>query len=93
MKYRQRGYLENQAEALRLAEAFIASRRLSTWVCDYYCNSPEPATESPGFDRRRPVVKWIVWVKPGPPEGGVIDGGDSWLLVDLENQEVSWLDS
>ena len=46
--------------------------------------------ESQGFDRRKPIVKWSVRVKAKPRDGGIIDGGDRIVLVDIETKEAHW---
>jgi hypothetical protein len=90
MKYRRHGFEEARAEALQIANAFVASeiREGSMWTME--CSEPEPDQGGPGFDRRKPIVKWRVWVRPTPLDGGTIDGGDGWLLVDIERREARW---
>src|SRR5262245_5524538 len=90
MKFSRRGFEEARAEALRIAEAFVASeaREGSRWSME--CSEPEPDQDAPGFDRRKPIVKWVVWARPKSKEGHTIDGGDGWLLVDIETKEARW---
>jgi hypothetical protein len=90
MKYRRRGFEEAKAEALRIAEAFVAAGAAEGDRWGSECSPPKPDQEAPGFDRRKPVTRWIVWVRPVPPVGCVIDGGDAWVLVDLESKEARW---
>jgi hypothetical protein len=45
---------------------------------------------SQGFDRRKPIVKWSMLVKAKPRDGGIIDGGDSIVLVHIETKEAHW---
>jgi hypothetical protein len=90
MKYRRHGFDEARAEALQIAEAFVASkiREGSMWTME--CGEPEPDQGAPGFDRRKPIVKWSVWVRPKHLKGQTIDGGDGWVLVDIETKEARW---
>jgi len=112
MKFRRRGYEEAEAEALRIAEAFVAADppkvqafvtmdaskvqafdatdAAKRWYVGWRCGRPEPNQSAAGFDRRKPVVKWKVWVRPIPQVGCTIDGGDGFLLVDIETKEARW---
>jgi hypothetical protein len=90
MKYRRRGFEEARAEALRIAEEFIAvtAPKRAGWAWEVA--PPEPDELAPNFDRRKPIVKWLVWIKLTSLDGGGMDGGDAWVLVDLETKEARW---
>jgi hypothetical protein len=90
MKYRRHGFEEARAEALQIAEAFVASeaRECSRWVTQ--CGQPEPDQAAPGFDRRKSIVAWKVWTKSIPADGGTFDGGDGCVLVDVETKQARW---
>jgi hypothetical protein len=92
MKYTTRGYEEAEAEALRIAETFVAvdAPKGSWWAWE--CSQPEPDQDAPGFNRRMPIVKWRVWVRPKPTDGSTIDGGDGYVLVDIHTKEAHWSD-
>jgi hypothetical protein len=91
MKYKRHRFEEARAEALQIAEAFVASEACesSRWVMQ--CGQLEPDQAAPGFDRRKPVVGWKVWVKPVPTDGSTIDGGNAYVLVDVETKRARWL--
>ncbi len=90
MKFRRRGFEEAKAEALRIAEAFVAAGLKEGDPWGWECSQPEPDGDALGFDRRKSVTRWIIWVRPKPPVGHVIDGGDGWVLVDLESKGARW---
>ncbi|MCE9560864.1 MAG: hypothetical protein K8U57_02305 [Planctomycetes bacterium] len=76
---------EAQAEAVRRAEAFVADRA----DCDEWrLRMAFPNTLlSPSQASKHPVA-WFVLFAPVPPEGGVIDGGEMCVAVDLESGSV-----
>ena len=92
MKYRREGFEEARAEALRIAETFVAAEARAGRGWAMKCERPEPDEGARGFDRRKPIAGWKVWVRPVPPEGVVIDGGDGYVLVDLESKQARWSD-
>jgi hypothetical protein len=92
MKFRRRGYAEAEAEALRIATAFLAAKVRSPDDWSRECATPSPDESIEGFDRRKPIVRWTVWVRPKPPDGCSIDGGGGFLVVDIETKEARWSD-
>ncbi len=74
-----------QAEAIRRAEAFVTDRpdrdelRLSGAI---------PNTLVPPSQASKHPVAWFVLFAPVPPDGGVIDGGELCVAVDLESGSV-----
>ena len=76
---------EAQAEATRRAEAFVADRpdRDEFRLRGAYADSLVP----PSAASKHPVA-WIVVFAPVPPEGGVIDGGELLVAVDLKHGTV-----
>jgi len=73
------------AEAIRRAEGFVADRpdRDSWRFRKAFPNTlvpPSPASKHP--------VSWLVLFAPVPPDGGVIDGGELFVAVDLESGSV-----
>jgi hypothetical protein len=78
MNYRRHGYEEAEAEARRIAEAFVKSEVRDGGRWSMECGQPEPDQEAPGFDRRKRVIRWRVFVRPIPKDGSVIDGGEGY---------------
>lgn len=76
---------EMQAEATRRAEAFVAGRPDRD---DWRHVSTTP--DSIGAQRpssKHPVV-WLAMYAPVPPDGVVIDGGELFVVVDMEQDTV-----
>lgn len=72
---------EARAEATRRSAAFVAARPdRDEWR--HFSTRPDPMA-APGRASKHPVA-WIAWFAPVPPEGGVIDGGELRVAVDLE---------
>ena len=90
MKYKRHRFEEERAEAFRIAEALVASEARESSRRVMQCGQPEPDQAAPGFDRQKPVVGWKVWVKPVPTDGSTIDGGDGYVLVDVETKRARW---
>lgn len=77
---------EAEAEATRRAERFVADRpdREVLRHCGTYPDwvvPPSPASKHP--------VAWVAVFAPIPPDGGVIDGGELFVVVDLESGSVA----
>ena len=77
---------EAQAEATRRADAFVAERSdRDHWR---YVNTTPDGIAPPRRSSKLPVV-WVAMFAPIPPEGGVIDGDELFVVVDLELGTVS----
>jgi Tfp pilus assembly protein FimT len=74
-----------QAEAIRRAEAFVADRPDRD---EWRLRGSHPDTSVPPSHASKHAVAWIVLFAPVPPEGGVIDGGELFVAVDLESESV-----
>ena len=76
---------EAQAESVRRAEAIVADRpdRDQWRLRGAFPNPPVPPSKA----SKHPVA-WMVLFAPVPPEGGVIDGGELFVAVDLESGSV-----
>ena len=73
-----------KAEAIRRAEAFVAERpdRDELRLRGAFANPLVPPSKA----SKHPVA-WLVLFAPLPPEGGVIDGGELFVVANLE---ASW---
>ncbi len=77
---------EAQAEATRRAEAFVAER---TDRDQWQRRSTFPdSTATPSRASKHPVA-WIAVFAWVPPDGGVVDGGELFVAVDLESGSVA----
>ena len=77
---------EAQAEATRRAEAFVAGRPdLAKWRH----RGTHPDTLVPPSRASKHPVAWVAVFVPAPPDGGVIDGGELFVAVDLESGSVA----
>ena len=85
MKFRQANFDEARAEAHRLALAYIANENARGTRWQRGCGEPEPDVSAPGFDRRKPITRWVVRVWTID-----IDGGDGDLSIDTETKQVEW---
>lgn len=81
--------LEAEAEAIRIAQAFVAAsiQEGSPWSWECICARPDDL--SPGYRRRKTVIKWNVIVRWIPERGGGFDG-DGIVEVDIETKEAKW---
>jgi hypothetical protein len=70
-----------QAEATRRAEAFIADRPDRG---QFRHHGTFPDTLVPPSRASKHPVAWVAVFAPVPPDGGVIDGGELFMAVDLE---------
>jgi hypothetical protein len=79
-------YSRAEAEATRRAEAFVAGRpdRDQLRHRGTYPDSSAPPSRS----SKHPVA-WVAVFAPIPPDGGVIDGGELFVAVDLESGSVA----
>ena len=77
---------EAEAEALRIATAFVASEFPDTW--HWKCTDPQP-DGAPSNRRRKPVVMWRVVVM-SLHEDGSDAHGRSTVLVNLETKKTRW---
>jgi hypothetical protein len=78
-------WLEAQAEATRRAESFMAVRPDRD---RFRLRGAGPDTLVPPSQASKHPVAWVVMYAPVPPEGGVIDGGELFVTVDLESGAV-----
>ena len=74
-----------QAEATRRAEAFITDRPDRD---QWRLRGASPNTLVPPSQASKHPVAWFVMYSPIPPDGGVIDGGELLVAVDLESGTV-----
>ncbi len=72
---------EAQAEATRRAEAFVAGRSDGD---QFRLRGAHPNALLPPSQASKHPVAWVVVFAPVPPDGGVIDGGELFVDVDLE---------
>lgn len=74
-----------QIEAIRRAEAFAVDwpDRGRSQLRGAFPNTGVPPSQA----SKHPVA-WLVVFAPVPPEGGVIDGGELFVAVDLESGSV-----
>jgi hypothetical protein len=77
--------MEAQAEATRRAEAFVADRPDRD---KFRLRGAHPDSLVPPSQASKHPVTWVVVYAPVPPEGGVIDGGELFVAVDLERCTV-----
>ena len=77
---------EAQAEATRRAEAFVAVRPDRD---EFRLRGARPDSQASPVRASKHPVAWVVVFAPVPPEGGVIDGGELFVAVDLEQGTVS----
>jgi hypothetical protein len=77
---------EAQAEATRRAAAFVAERPDGEQLQH---RGTFPDTLVPPSRASRHPVAWVAVFAPIPPDGGVIDGGELFVAVDLESGSVS----
>ena len=82
------GKHEAEAEALRLADEFIAASPPADGAWGWECG---PARPRPGLNGRKTFLRWDVSVRWKPKDGGVLDGGPPGVHVDLETGEVGFL--
>jgi hypothetical protein len=83
---------EAEAEAMRIAEAFVAASVPDGSPWAWECVGARPDLLSPDHKQRKTVVKWSVnvrWILEG---GGVFDG-DGIVLVNIETKEAQWMQS
>ena len=81
----QHSKAEAQAEATRRATAFIAERDDR----DYWRHiSTTPDTVGPQRRTAKSPVVWVAMYAPILPSAGVIDGGELFVVVDLESDTV-----
>jgi hypothetical protein len=76
---------EARAEATRRAEAFLAGRPDRD---EFRLRGAHPDSLVPPSRASKHPVAWVVVYAPVPPEGGVIDGGELFVAVDLESGTV-----
>ena len=78
---------EAQAEATRRAEAFVADRpdRDDLQHRGTFPDSPVP----PSRASKHPVA-WVAMFAGVPLDGGVMDGGELFVTVDLERDTVGY---
>lgn len=75
-----------EAEAISRAEAFLADRPdRDQWRLDGAC----PNTLVPRSQTSKHPAAWLVLFAPVPPGGGVIDGGELLVAVDLEADTIA----
>ncbi|MDB5310755.1 MAG: hypothetical protein JWO38_4957 [Gemmataceae bacterium] len=79
---------EAQAEAQRRAEAFVADRPDRD---QWRLRGTSPNTLVPPSRASKHPVAWVAVFAPVPPDGGVIDGGELFVAVDLETGGVGVL--
>lgn len=72
---------EAQAEATRRAEAFVAGRPDHG---EFRLRGAHPDSLVPPSRASKHPAAWVVVFTPAPAEGGVIDGGELFVAVDLE---------
>ncbi len=77
-----------EAEATRRAEAFVAGRPDWNW---YRHRGTVPDTPAPPSPASKHPVAWVAVFVLIPPDGGLIDGGELFVAVDLESGTVSVL--
>lgn len=83
---------EAEAEAIRIAEAFVEASIASGSSWDWECVGAQPDALSPGYRQRKTVIKWSVIIRWIPEGGGVIDGYGI-LKVNIETKEAQWFES
>lgn len=83
---------EAEAEAMRIAKAFVAASIPvgSPWAWE--CIGALPDVLSPGYKRRKTVIKWTAIVRWIPEGGGILDG-ESIVKVNIETKEAGWMES
>ena len=83
---------EAHAEAIRIAETFLAANipEGSSW--DWKCLDALPDVLGGSHKHRKTVIKWIVCVRWIPKGGGVFDG-DGIVKVDIETKQARWVES
>ncbi|MGL6094737.1 MAG: hypothetical protein ACRC7O_02900 [Fimbriiglobus sp.] len=79
-------WAEAAAEARKRAEAFVAARR---WGDSYYHCVTRPDNPVASSDGSGHPLTWRVVFAPVPPPGGVIDGGELVVAVDLGSGAVA----
>ena len=72
---------EAQAEATRRAEVFIAARPDRD---QFRRHGTFPDTLVPPSRASKHPVAWVAVFQWVPPDGGIIDGGELFVVVDLE---------
>lgn len=80
---------EAKAEATRRAAEFVASRPDAN---EWRHISTGPDNFGPPRSSSKHPVAWIAMYAPIPPDGSVIDGGELFVIVDLEFGTVGPLD-
>jgi hypothetical protein len=79
-------WVEAQAEATRRAEEFVAGR---PELCGLRHHGTRPDTLAvPSHASKHPVA-WVAVFTPVLPAGGVMDGGEVFVAVDLESGSVA----
>lgn len=84
--------MEAEAEAIRIAEAFVSASIDEGSPWGWECIGARPDVLSPGYRRRKTVIKWNVLVRWIPEGGGILDG-DGIVKVDIETKETSWMET
>jgi len=77
--------MQAQAEATRRAETFVADRPDREQLRH---RATHPDSLVPPSQASKHPVAWVVVFERGPPSGGVIDGGELFVAVDLERGTV-----
>jgi hypothetical protein len=79
-----------EAEALRIAEEFLAADTDPGDPMTYECLAPHPNVREPGYKLRKTVIKWCVTVSRTLQDGTIIDGPIV-VLVDIQTKEARFL--
>ena len=79
---------EGRDEATRRAETFVADRPDRD---QFRLRGAGPDSLVPPSRASKHPIAWVVVYAPVPPDGGVIDGGELFVAVDLERGTVGLL--
>jgi hypothetical protein len=84
--------MEAEAEAIRIAEAFVSASIHGGSPQGWECIGARPDVLSPDYTRRKSVIKWNVIVRWIPEGGGIFDG-DGIIKVDIDTKEARWMET
>ena len=79
-----------EAEAVRIAEAFLTAERPDSTRARYELFSVSPDLDETGARDRKTIIKYTVVFRHGVPDGPYMDGGEAMVRVNIKAREARW---
>ena len=80
-----------EAEAVRIAEAFLATEWPEPIRFQYKLGWVSPNLAEAGSRDRKTIIKYTVVFLLDLPDGCKMDGGEAMIRVDIKKREARWL--